>query len=157
MLAGFSLELGEIVIISQDEYGLFAQSKGMKLLISEQKALQDMMNKFFDSYLIVSSFEGENFYNDLLMVLQKKYHLKNFPYRMECVDISHLSGSWISGGVSCMVGGLLEKKGYRQYKIRSVQGESDDYASLQEILESKFLSSSTGKEEKILPSLFILD
>lgn len=156
MLAWFELELGEMKIISQDEHSLIAQSKGLHILISEQKALQEMMNNFFDSYLIVSSFEGENFYNDLLSVLQKKYQLQNFPYRMECVDISHLSGSWISGGLSCMIGGLPEKKGYRKYKIRSVVGDSDDYASLLEILERRFLTSSKG-EEKIFPDLFILD
>ena len=78
-----------------------------------------MMNNFFDSYLIATSFEGGNVYNDLLSELQVRYGLKRFPYRMECVDISHLSGDWVSGGLSCMVGGLLEKKGYRKYKIRS--------------------------------------
>ncbi|MDR0369673.1 MAG: hypothetical protein LBH96_04095 [Candidatus Peribacteria bacterium] len=75
---------------------------------------------------------------------------------MECVDISHLSGSWISGGLSCMVGGLPEKKGYRKYKIRSVVGDSDDYASLLEILERRFLTSPQGGE-LLLPDLFILD
>ncbi|MDR0369672.1 MAG: profilin [Candidatus Peribacteria bacterium] len=44
-------------IISQDNHSLLARSKGLPILASEQKALQDMMNNFFDSYLIVSSFE----------------------------------------------------------------------------------------------------
>lgn len=118
MLAGFELELGEMEIVSQDKNALIAQSKKLNIYVSEQKALQEMMNKFFDSYLIVASFEGENFYNDLLTVIQKKYHLRNFPYRMECIDISHLSGSRISGGLSCIVGGLPEKRNYRKYKIR---------------------------------------
>ena len=59
--------------------------------------------------------------------------------------------------MSCIVGGLPEKKGYRKYKIRSVKGDNDDYASLKEILERKFLYSAAGKEEKNLPALFILD
>jgi excinuclease UvrABC nuclease subunit len=71
-------------------------TKGLKLTKSEQIAINQMMNNFFESYLIVTSIEGENFYNDLLVVLQRKYHLKHFPYRMECIDISHLSGDWIS-------------------------------------------------------------
>jgi excinuclease UvrABC nuclease subunit len=162
MLAGFEIELGELVTIQADAQHLLARSKGMKFLVSEQKALEQMINNFFESYLIATSFEGENFYNDLLTVLQKKYYLKNFPYRMECVDISHLAGDWISGGLSCMVGGLLEKKGYRKYKIRSVKGQSDDYASLAEVLERRFhakppsQSKSTGSEN-ILPDLIILD
>jgi excinuclease UvrABC nuclease subunit len=165
MLAGFEMELGELQTISKhtNTTTMTVISKGMKFLKSEQKALEQMINNFFDSYLIATSFEGENFYNDLLTVLQKKYHLKHFPYRMECVDISHLSGDWISGGLSCMVGGLLEKKGYRKYKIRSIKGQNDDYASLLEVLERRLLhpkvlsqKQKTGSET-ILPNVLILD
>jgi excinuclease ABC subunit C len=141
MLAGFEIELGELNTITVDNQHLLAYSKGIKFLKSEQQALEQMMNNFFDSYLVATSFEGENFYNDLLTILQKKYHLKNFPYRMECIDISHFSGDWISGGLSCMVGGILEKKGYRKYKIRSVKGQSDDYASLAEVITRRLLKS----------------
>ncbi|MDR2541328.1 MAG: hypothetical protein LBD11_06285 [Candidatus Peribacteria bacterium] len=140
-----------------DYQHLLAWSKGMKFLKSEQSALSQMINNFFESYLVATSFEGENFYNDLLTVLQKKYHLKNFPYRMECVDISHLSGGWISGGVSCMVGGLPEKKGYRKYKIQTVKGQSDDYASLAEVLERRLVKLPKNPEVPILPSVLILD
>jgi len=118
-------------------------SKGMKFMKSEQQALQQMMNNFFDSYLITASFEGENLYNQVLMVLQERYFLKNFPYHMECVDISHFSGDWVSGGLSCFVGGLPEKKGYRKYKIQSVATYGDDYASLEEVLKRRFLKNSS--------------
>jgi excinuclease UvrABC nuclease subunit len=76
-----------------------------------------------------------------------------------------------------MVGGLVETKGYRKYKIRSVKGQSDDYASLREVLERRLLKSvfKTSEEAKqsdvekysmiskgedtlpILPSVMILD
>jgi len=103
MIAGFALELGELSQISEQPSGGLRKTKGMKLLKSEQQALQKMIENAFDSYLITASLEGENFYNDLLTVLQRKYGLKNFPYRMECVDISHLAGDRVSGGLSCFV------------------------------------------------------
>jgi excinuclease UvrABC nuclease subunit len=76
-----------------------------------------------------------------------------------------------------MVGGLVETKGYRKYKIRSVKGQSDDYASLREVLERRLLKTvfKTSEEVKqpsierysmiskgedtlpILPSVMILD
>lgn len=150
ILAGFEIELGVLDRIETDDQHLLAWSKGMKFLKSEQQALSQMMNNFFESYLIATSFEGENFYNDLLAILQKKYQLKRFPYRMECVDISHLSGSRISGGLSCIVGGLPEKKGYRKYKIQSVQGQSDDYASLAEVITRRFeIQDSKSKGKKL--------
>ncbi|MDR3169040.1 MAG: hypothetical protein LBU27_04715 [Candidatus Peribacteria bacterium] len=142
----------------------------MKFLKSEQQALQQMLNNFFDSYLISTSFEGENMYNDLLGALQERYQLKNFPYHMECVDISHLSGGRISGGLSCMVGGILEKKGYRKYKIRGVKGQSDDYASLAEVITRRLCRDTSLtrpptdnvqckrlNDEVVFPDVFILD
>ena len=58
---------------------------------SDRKNINELMERFFDSYVISTSFEGENLNNDVLSQLQKRYHLKHFPYRIECVDISHLS------------------------------------------------------------------
>ena len=176
MISGFEMELGELrrdtsrhpefVKEARPNTTTLIYSKTIKLLKSEQQAIEQMMNNFFDSYLITTTLAGENVYNDLLILLQKKYHLKHFPYRVECIDISHLSGDWISGGLSCMVGGVLEKKGYRKYKIRSVQGQSDDYASLKEVLERRLLprdasikrpNSNIEQHPMTLPNLIILD
>jgi excinuclease ABC subunit C len=141
----------------QEDNRLLARSEEIKFSGSEQKAVQQMMHHFFDSYLLATSFTGENLYNDLLHTLQTTYHLKNFPYRMECIDISHISGDWTSGGLSCMVGGLLEKKGYRKYKIRSTQGMNNDYAALTEVLTRRFLSPTSSHEGDLLPDVCILD
>jgi hypothetical protein len=96
MLAGFEMELGELSFPCKTENRCMTISKGMKFLKSEQQALEQMMDNFFESYLIVNSFEGESLYNDLLLTLQKRYGFQHFPYRVECIDISHLSGEWIS-------------------------------------------------------------
>jgi excinuclease ABC subunit C len=139
MLAGFEADLGDMHLASSSP-NLLAWSKELTLLVSQQQALEEMLQNFFDTYMIVASFEGEVFHNDLLSMLQQRYGLQHFPYRIECVDISHLSGGRISGGISCMLGGILEKKGYRKYKIRSVRGESDDYASLKEVISRRLKS-----------------
>ena len=60
------------------------------------EGIRVLLERFFESYMVVSSFEGENLNNDLLKTLQQRYGLKQFPYRMECIDISHLGGSWLS-------------------------------------------------------------
>lgn len=72
----------------------------------------------------------------LLETLQSRYQLSQFPYQIECLDISHLGGEWTSGGLSCMVGGLEEKRGYRKYKIQTAT--NDDYLSLKEVLLRRF-------------------
>jgi excinuclease ABC subunit C len=82
------------------------------------KEISALMERFFDSYVISTSFEGDNLNNNILADIQSRYHLSRFPYRIECIDISHLSGGWISGGLSCFVEGLKNPKGYRRYKIK---------------------------------------
>ena len=69
---------------------VFARSEKLRFTKEEREIFDEMINKFLDSYLIVTSFEGENLNNDLLKTLQSRYELNKFPYRIECVDISHL-------------------------------------------------------------------
>lgn len=122
---------------------------GFKLSKSNRKEINALMENFFDSYIISTSFEQENLNNDLLKQLQSRYHLKQFPYRIECIDISHLSWWWTSGGLSCFTEGLKNPKGYRRYKIKA-SAKSDDYAALQEVIERRTKTWN-------LPDLFILD
>ncbi|MFA7298697.1 MAG: hypothetical protein WC010_03575 [Candidatus Absconditabacterales bacterium] len=85
----------------------------------------------------------------MFKTLQARYGLKNIPYKIECIDISHLSGGRTSGGLSCLMAGLPYKKGYRKYKIKAKK--SDDYEALQELLERR---ENSGGE---LPNLLIID
>ena len=91
--------------------------------------------------------------NDLLKTLETKYQLSCFPYRIECLDISHFSGDRASGGLSCNVGGAKYPHGYRKYKIAEDHG-GDDYASLEEVVKRRF---AFDQEFLNLPNLFVLD
>ena len=126
-----------------------------KLSRSVLKELDLLIEWFFDSYIISTSFEWENLNNELLKNLQSRYKLKNFPYHIECADISHLGWSWTSWWLSCFLWWLPEKKYYRRYKINQVGAtnnlHSDDYASLKELITRRF------KSKEFSPDLFILD
>jgi len=78
-------------------------NKTVKLNKKNQNEIISLVNGFLESYLILESFKDENLLNDLLLELQKRYKLKNFPYHLECIDISHFSGSQTSGGLSAFV------------------------------------------------------
>lgn len=118
-----------------------------------KKGLQPLLQlaeKFLDSYIISNSMqEGTIIINDLVKTLKERYGLKKIPYKIECIDISHLSGDWTSGWLSCIVWWLPYPKGYRRYKIQSKK--ADDYAALEEILERRIQSWTE------LPDLLILD
>jgi len=133
-----------------------------KLSKSDLQDIDKLIEWFFDSYVISTSFEWENLNNELLKNLQSRYKLKNFPYHIECVDISHLGWSWTSGWLSCFLWWLSERKYYRRYKINAAMlqwnnvtikqwNNSDDYASLKELIIRRF------KTKDFLPNLFILD
>lgn len=119
-----------------------------KISKSDTKEINLLIEKFFDSYIMQTSFAGENLNNDLLSDLQSRYHLKHFPYRIECIDISHLSGWWTSGGLSSFVEWLKNPKGYRRYKIENKT--IDDYAALAEVIERRI-------KNEPYPDLLVID
>ncbi|AHB41844.1 excinuclease ABC subunit C [candidate division SR1 bacterium RAAC1_SR1_1] len=124
-----------------------------KLKKAEAEEINKFLQRCFESFVVSTSFEKENLLNDLLSTLQTRYQFENFPYRMELLDISHLSGGRASGGISCLLGGIPYFKGYRRYKISSKVKQQDDYAALKEVLIRRFLSD----KEATLPDIFILD
>lgn len=143
-------ELGKFTVENLSDRDVFWSTFNLKkLTIVQKREVLDLMNKFFESYLISNSFKDENLLNNLLSSLQKRYSLKKFPYRIECIDISHLSGGRTSGGLSALVWWIPYNKYYRRYKIKS--DPSDDYAALLEVVSRRFSRIDD------LPDLFILD
>ena len=143
--------------------GVIGVGSSIKKFNAFAKEVDVLLDKFLDAYVISSSREKESVMNDLLKELQQRYYLKKFPYRVECIDISHLSGGWMSGGLSCIIGGINYKRHYRKYKIKTAK-KWDDYKSLEEIITRRFKLQKTKTEEQIdkevlndLPDLFILD
>lgn len=61
----------------------------------------------------------------------------SLPNRIECFDISHLQGSFTVGSCVVWENGVMNKKEYRRFKVKSV-GQIDDYASLKEVLTRRF-------------------
>ena len=69
--------------------------------------------------------------------IQKKFHLKNLPERMECFDISHFQGENQVAAQAVFEEGVPKKEDYRRYKIKWVQGV-DDFASIKEVVGRRF-------------------
>lgn len=164
---------GKRSTLSVNHSPLFISSSIRHLSKHDVKEISALMERFFDSYVISTSFEGDNLNNNILADIQSRYHLSRFPYRIECIDISHLSGGWISGGLSCFVEGLKNPKGYRRYKIKwlvpstkylvddkrqkdlgtrnwELMTKGDDYAALSELIERRIQTWT-------LPDLLVLD
>jgi excinuclease ABC subunit C len=77
--------------------------------------------------------------------------------RVECYDISHISGTdQVASGV-VFINGRAEKKEYRRYKIKTVVG-ADDFESLAEVVGRRFARATDGDEKFAeLPDLMVID
>lgn len=71
--------------------------------------------------------------------LQKILKLENLPKRIECYDISHLSGTDTVGSMIVFEKGVPKKDMYRKFKLKTVQNKPDDYKSMEEVLYRRFL------------------
>ncbi|MBI4975362.1 excinuclease ABC subunit UvrC [Candidatus Peregrinibacteria bacterium] len=70
--------------------------------------------------------------------LQKFLKLKKPIKRIECYDISHLSGTDTVGSMIVFENGIPKNSLYRKFKLKTVQGYPDDYKSLKEVLTRRF-------------------
>ena len=79
--------------------------------------------------------------------------------RMEAFDISNTSGFQNVASMVVFEGGLPKKSDYRKFKIRGVKGP-DDYQSMKEALERRFLRGISEEETSSfsrLPDLLLMD
>ena len=152
VLSALESELGNLEKKEIDG-SVFYYTKKIKLNKTQTNDINTLIDWFFDSYVVWESFRDENMINWLLATLQSKYSLKNFPYQIECVDISHLSWAYTSGWLSCFVWWIPNYKLYRKYKINAkIDVKSgDDYAALTEVITRRF------QDTQNYPDLFILD
>ena len=96
-----------------------------------------------------------NDFNEVGSYLAEKLHLKNFPNRMECYDISHIQGTNTVASMVVFQNGLPKKSAYRKFKIRSTEGKPDDFLSMKEALTRRLARLGTKNWEK--PDLIIID
>lgn len=65
--------------------------------------------------------------------LAELLNLKTLPNRMECYDISHISGTDKVASMVVFEGGEPKKSHYRKFKIKTVEG-NNDFACMKEVL-----------------------
>jgi excinuclease ABC subunit C len=91
----------------------------------------------------------------LLSQLQEELGITKLPRRIECFDISNIQGFDNVASLVVFENGKAKKSDYRLFKIRSVEGLANDFASMKEVVERRY--SRLLKEEKPLPDLIIID
>ncbi|HYG20695.1 MAG TPA: excinuclease ABC subunit UvrC [Ohtaekwangia sp.] len=91
---------------------------------------------------------------EILMILQKDMKLPGLPLVIECFDNSNLQGSTPVASMVRFVEGKPDKKGYRHFNIKSVEGPND-FASMKEIVGRRY--KRLQEEALPLPDLILVD
>lgn len=89
--------------------------------------------------------------------LKEKLSLKQVPYRMECYDISNISGTNKVASMVVFINGEPAKSHYRKFKIKTVEG-IDDFASIAEVIKRR-IENFKDKDESFssIPNLIVID
>lgn len=85
--------------------------------------------------------------------LQNKLHLRDIPDRIECLDISNISGKQPVGSLVCFEQGEKAASEYRHYKITGNE-TPDDYRMMEEVLARRF---AMDNKKNVLPDLLLVD
>ncbi len=76
------------------------------------------------------------------------------PYRIEAFDNSNIQGTNPVSAMVVFTNGMPDKKQYRKYKIKTVEGP-DDYDSMREVIRRRY--TRVLKENQPLPDLILID
>lgn len=99
--------------------------------------------------------------------LQAALGLDSIPIRIECFDISNLSGTHTTAAMVVLEGGAPKKSDYRRFNIRTITG-SDDFAAMHEVLSRRYAQWERQSERSpydperdasfaALPNLIVID
>lgn len=81
----------------------------------------------------------------ILTELKESLSLKNMPRKIECFDISNISGTNVVAGMCVMQDGVIKKNLSRRFKIKTVIGQ-DDPACMREVVTRRLKHSIENSE-----------
>ena len=95
----------------------------------------------------------------VLIALTQLLRLESLPERIEAYDISNLGSENITAGMVVYKNGHPSKSDYRLFKIKTVEGAPDDYASMQEAIRRRVthLKEDTSSSFSEYPDLLLID
>lgn len=123
--------------------------KGEKLRLvemAENNAFITLSNKEKDKY-------------NVLTELKEVLKLDNYPRKIECYDISNISGNFIVAGMCVMENGVIKKSLSRRFKIKSVVHNQDDPKCMNEVITRRLKHSIENENGGFggLPDVIFVD
>ncbi len=145
--------------------GLISRKNGAATTVScpkkgDKKRLAEMAYRNAVEYLTKSQTVIDRKYDSTqgaVVQLKELLGLKILPKRMECYDISNISGVDKVASMVVFTNGAKDSGQYRRYKIKTVEG-ANDFASMKEVLSRRFarMKEDDGVFGKT-PDLIVVD
>lgn len=146
-----------------EEYLKTTYGKSVRISVPQKgvkKQLVDMAKKNAEDYLekeIDKIKHKDDMTVEACRRLKEILSLKRYPRRMECYDISHISGVDKVGSMVVFVDGEPDKDSYRRFRIKTVEG-NNDFACLKEVLKRRLDKLKSNEKDKFpRPDLIIID
>ena len=146
-----------------EQYFFEKFDKKVRIVLPKQgvkKNLLDMAEKNAEEYLnksIDKIKHKDDMTKNACKRLQEVLGLARYPRRIECYDISNVSGVDKVGSMVVMIDGESDRNGYRRFKIKTVEG-ANDYASHQEMMRRRLAKLSSDEIERFpKPDLIVVD
>ncbi|MGL6065354.1 MAG: excinuclease ABC subunit UvrC [Fusobacteriaceae bacterium] len=101
---------------------------------------------------IESYYKRKSVVEEGLLHIYKKLALKKYPRRIECFDISNISGKDAVASMSVAIEGIAKKSEYRKYKI-TCKDTPDDFAMMEEVITRRY----SKLKESEFPDMILID
>ncbi len=124
--------------------------KKQLLELSERNAKYYKIDKMRQRELV----DPERRTNRILETIKKDLQLSALPVHMECFDNSNTQGTYPVAAMVVFRNARPEKKDYRHFNIKTVEGP-DDFASMEEVIYRRYHRMLEEKRE--LPQLVVID
>lgn len=97
------------------------------------------------------------FKNTALVGLKNTLNLEDVPHKIEAFDISGFAGDDLVASMVSFVDAKPNKKGYKLYKIKTVD-KNDDYSSMREVITRRFLRLKNDNQSlNDIPDVIFVD
>lgn len=163
-------EIPEEIIVSEEIEdsavleGYFKENFSQKVIIhcpkqGVKKQLADMAFANAEEYLTVQITKIKHKADMTVNAcarLKEILRLKRYPKRIECYDISNISGVDKVGSMTVFIDGEKQVDLYRRFKIKSFEG-ADDFRAHKEMMYRRLSRMETDPEKFAKPDLMVID
>jgi hypothetical protein len=92
---------------------------------------------------------------EILRALRDVLDLELEPRRIECFDISNIQGADIVASMVVFEDGMPKKSDYRKFRIKTVVGAPDDFASMREVVGVQLFGGQALERAHVFETLGI--